>query len=132
GEHHVQRQDDHGLPLRLRPPAARDPADGPPLPGRAAEARRAGVRDLPARGLPAGAGRAARGQARPRRAHVLVTLPAELTKLAARVSNWGRWGDDDELGCGNLLTDAAARRGAEQVRSGRRVSLAAPLRADGI
>lgn len=59
-------------------------------------------------------------------------LPGDLPELAARVSNWGRWGDDDQLGCGNLLTPDAARRGAEQVRSGRRVSLGVDLRADGI
>jgi kynurenine formamidase len=59
-------------------------------------------------------------------------LPEELTELAARVSNWGRWGDDDELGTGNLLDDAAARRGAAAVRSGRRFDLAADLKADGI
>ena len=59
-------------------------------------------------------------------------LPGDLSDLAARVSNWGRWGDDDQLGCGNLLTDDAARRGAEQVRSGRRVSLGVDLKADGI
>jgi kynurenine formamidase len=61
-----------------------------------------------------------------------VPLPGDLSELAARVSNWGRWGDDDQLGCGNLLTDDAARRGAEQVRSGRRVSLGVDLKADGI
>jgi kynurenine formamidase len=59
-------------------------------------------------------------------------LPEELTELAARVSNWGRWGDDDELGTGNLLDDAAARRGAASVRTGRRFDLAADLKADGI
>jgi kynurenine formamidase len=59
-------------------------------------------------------------------------LPGDLPELAARVSNWGRWGDDDELGCGNLLTDACARRGTATVVTGRTVSLAAPLRADGI
>lgn len=37
-------------------------------------------------------------------------LPGEIIELAAKVSNWGRWGDDDELGCGNLLTDETARR----------------------
>jgi kynurenine formamidase len=61
-----------------------------------------------------------------------VPLPDDLAELAARVSNWGRWGDDDELGCGNLLTDEAARRGAAAVRTGRRFSLAADLKADGI
>jgi kynurenine formamidase len=61
-----------------------------------------------------------------------VPLPDEIIELAAKVSNWGRWGDDDELGCGNLLTDETARRGVASVRSGRRISLAADLRADGI
>lgn len=58
-------------------------------------------------------------------------LPEELAELAARVSNWGRWGDDDELGCGNLLTNDSARRGVASVRTGRRVSLAGDLRLDG-
>jgi kynurenine formamidase len=61
-----------------------------------------------------------------------VGLPDELRDLSARVSNWGRWGDDDQLGCGNLLTDESARRGTATVRDGRRVSLAVDLRADGI
>ena len=59
-------------------------------------------------------------------------LPGALAELAEKVSNWGRWGEDDELGCGNLLTADSARRGAGAVRSGRRVSLAAKLRQDGI
>lgn len=57
---------------------------------------------------------------------------AEVHEIAARVSNWGRWGDDDELGCGNLLTAESTRRGAETVRDGRRISLAVDLRAEGI
>jgi len=61
-----------------------------------------------------------------------VGLPEELRELAARVSNWGRWGDDDQLGCGNLLTDESARRGTATVHDGRRVSLSVDLRADGI
>ncbi len=59
-------------------------------------------------------------------------LPDAITELAAKVSNWGRWGDEDELGCGNLLTDETARRGVASVRSGQRISLAAELKADGI
>jgi len=59
-------------------------------------------------------------------------LPGDLSDLAARVSNWGRWGEDDELGCGNLLTAETAQRGAASVRSGKRISLAVDLRADGI
>lgn len=59
-------------------------------------------------------------------------LPDDLADLAARVSNWGRWGEDDERGCANLLTDESARRGVASVRSGRRFPLAVDLRADGI
>jgi kynurenine formamidase len=43
-------------------------------------------------------------------------------------SNWGRWGQDDELGTLNLITDDVRARAAEQVRSGRTVSLAQPIR----
>ncbi|HNH96043.1 MAG TPA: cyclase family protein [Microthrixaceae bacterium] len=59
-------------------------------------------------------------------------LPDEIATLAAEVSNWGRWGDDDELGCGNLLSAESTRRGTDAVRDGRRISLAAELKADGI
>ncbi len=59
-------------------------------------------------------------------------LPGEIDELSRKVSNWGRWGDDDELGCGNLLTTDSTRRGVDAVRRGRRISLAADLKADGI
>ena len=58
-------------------------------------------------------------------------LPDHLEAIRAKVSNWGRWGDDDQLGTGNLLTDEAARRGAAAVRSGKRFSLAVDLDVDG-
>jgi kynurenine formamidase len=53
-----------------------------------------------------------------------VELPAEFVDVAARVRNWGRWGDDDEIGTLNLIDGEAVRRGAACVRSGRRFSLA--------
>jgi kynurenine formamidase len=59
-------------------------------------------------------------------------LPANVQELAGRVSNWGRWGADDELGTLNLIDEAAVRRGAAAVRTGKRFSLALPLHADGI
>lgn len=59
-------------------------------------------------------------------------LPGEIDDLSRKVSNWGRWGEDDELGCGNLLSSDATRRGVDAVRHGRRISLAADLKADGI
>ncbi len=56
-----------------------------------------------------------------------MTLPAELQELAASVSNWGRWGDDDERGTQNLIDRDAVRRGLDAVRDGRHRSLAIPL-----
>lgn len=56
----------------------------------------------------------------------------EHRQLAAKVSNWGRWGDDDQLGCANLLTPASTLRGAAAVRDGQRISLAVDLKEDGI
>lgn len=58
------------------------------------------------------------------------SLPPHLEEVRARVSNWGRWGDADERGCGNLLTSDAAARGAACVRWGDRFSLALPLGPD--
>jgi kynurenine formamidase len=52
---------------------------------------------------------------------------ADFTALAAQVSNWGRWGDDDEIGTLNLIDAAALARGASAVRSGKRFSLAVRL-----
>ena len=35
---------------------------------------------------------------------------AAFDAMAARVRNWGRWGDDDVLGTINLIDDAARLR----------------------
>lgn len=42
-------------------------------------------------------------------------------------SNWGRWGEDDERGTLNLITDEVRARAAREVRTGRSVSLALPI-----
>ena len=60
-----------------------------------------------------------------------MTLPADFVELARRVSNWGRWGDDDERGTLNLIDADAVRRGAACVRTGKTFSLALPLNAEG-
>ncbi|MGK2949274.1 MAG: cyclase family protein [Acidimicrobiales bacterium] len=60
-----------------------------------------------------------------------MALPPELQQLAAEVSNWGRWGDDDELGTLNLIDDAAVARGLGAARTGERFSLAIRLDANG-
>jgi len=40
------------------------------------------------------------------------------------LSNWGRWGADDELGSSNLITPAKRRAAAALVTEGISVSLA--------
>ena len=47
----------------------------------------------------------------------------EYLTYPARFSNWGRWGDDDELGTLNHITDEVRRRAAGLVTEGRVVSL---------
>ena len=42
-------------------------------------------------------------------------------------TNWGRWGEDDELGTLNHITIEARARGARTVQTGRAVSLAHPI-----
>jgi len=54
-----------------------------------------------------------------------------LRTLAAKVSNWGRWGPDDERGTVNFITPEAVRRGAACVKRGDVFSLGLPLGADG-
>jgi kynurenine formamidase len=50
--------------------------------------------------------------------------------VANNLTNWGRWGDEDELGALNLLTDGLRRGAAANVRFGRVHSLAYPLGKD--
>ncbi|WP_431042715.1 cyclase family protein [Streptomyces sp. P1-3] len=61
-----------------------------------------------------------------------MSLPPAFHDIAKRVNNWGRWGEDDEIGTLNLITDATVRAAAATVARGRRVPLAVPLRQDGI
>jgi kynurenine formamidase len=60
-----------------------------------------------------------------------MSLPAELRAIAAEVSNWGRWGEADELGTLNLIDDAAVQRGLAAARTGARIPLAIRLDANG-
>lgn len=60
-----------------------------------------------------------------------MTLPPQLQELAAEVSNWGRWGDDDELGTLNLIDDAAVARGLAAARTCTRIPLAIRLDVNG-
>lgn len=51
----------------------------------------------------------------------------EIDALATQVSNWGRWGDDDQRGTLNLLDGAAVQRGLACVKAGKSFSLAIPF-----
>ena len=48
----------------------------------------------------------------------------EFDELFRQVSNWGRWGKDDQLGSANLVTEAKRRQAATLVKNGVSVSLA--------
>jgi kynurenine formamidase len=52
---------------------------------------------------------------------------AEFRELFERVSNWGRWGPNDERGTLNHLTPDRVAAAAELVSTGRTVSLSRPL-----
>jgi kynurenine formamidase len=52
---------------------------------------------------------------------------AEFAALFERVSNWGRWGPDDERGALNYLTPERVAAAAGLVSSGRTISLSRPL-----
>lgn len=54
-----------------------------------------------------------------------------IREIAGRVSNWGRWGADDELGTINFIDDAKIRAAAGLVRRGRVFSLGMRFGADG-
>ncbi|MER7609121.1 cyclase family protein [Nocardioides sp. NPDC127503] len=55
----------------------------------------------------------------------------EIAKTVARVSNWGRWGEDDVRGTMNFLTDAKRLEAAGLVQTGRSYSLSLPFDMDG-
>src|SRR5262249_59503464 len=55
-------------------------------------------------------------------AHPLVTR-AQYEQWQTELSNWGRWGKDDQLGTLNLVTPAKRKQAAALVKDGVSVSL---------
>jgi kynurenine formamidase len=53
--------------------------------------------------------------------------PEEVKGLFEKLSNWGRWGKDDQRGALNFITGAKRAAAARLVESGEAVSLALPL-----
>ena len=57
---------------------------------------------------------------------------SDVVKMIASLSNWGRWGKDDELGTINLITPEKRKRAAALVRDGVPVSCARPIATNAI
>lgn len=55
----------------------------------------------------------------------------DFRQLGARLSNWGRWGDDDERGTVNLITPECLVAAAQLVRKGAIFDLGIPFDASG-
>jgi kynurenine formamidase len=51
----------------------------------------------------------------------------EVASLHHRLSNWGRWGEDDQLGTLNFVTPEVTAAAVSSVRSGQTVSCSRPL-----
>jgi hypothetical protein len=49
---------------------------------------------------------------------------ADIDRWMTELSNWGRWGKDDQLGTLNLITPAKRREAAALVKEGYSISLA--------
>jgi len=62
----------------------------------------------------------ARGQA----ARPTIATDADFRRAMKELSNWGRWGERDELGAANLITPAKRKQALALAREGRAVSLA--------
>ena len=69
---------------------------------------------------------ASQGATAPQSARPLVTA-AEYERWQVELSNWGRWGKDDEMGALNLITAAKRRQAAALVKDGVTVSLASDV-----
>ena len=58
---------------------------------------------------------------------VPTTTAADIQEWMSSLSNWGRWGEDDQLGALNLITPEKRKAAAALVRDGVSISLAHPL-----
>jgi kynurenine formamidase len=56
-----------------------------------------------------------------------IPTEAQVLEWFESLSNWGRWGDDDQLGCLNLITPEKRRQAAALVQEGIPVSGARPI-----
>jgi len=53
-----------------------------------------------------------------------ITTEADFNRALKELSNWGRWGNDDELGAANLITTAKRKQALALAKEGLTISLA--------
>src|SRR6202171_3809567 len=53
-----------------------------------------------------------------------IATEADFRRAMKELSNWGRWGDDDELGAANLITPAKRKQALALAKEGVTISLA--------
>src|SRR5438105_2360605 len=53
-----------------------------------------------------------------------MTTEEDFNRATKELSNWGRWGKDDELGAANFITPAKRKQAAALVKEGVAISLA--------
>jgi kynurenine formamidase len=53
-----------------------------------------------------------------------ITTEADYNRALKELSNWGRWGNDDELGAANLITTAKRKQALALAKEGQPISLA--------
>ena len=60
---------------------------------------------------------------------MVTTVPSidDVRRIAEAVKNWGRWGDDDQLGTLNFLTEAEVAAAGRLIKTGKIFSLAIPF-----
>src|SRR6266576_5873786 len=57
-------------------------------------------------------------------AHPKIATDADFRRAMKELSNWGRWGEKDELGAANLITPAKRKQALALAKDGLPVSLA--------
>ncbi len=60
----------------------------------------------------------------PSNARPTIANEADFRRALKELSNWGRWGDDDELGAANLITPAKRKQALALAKEGLTISLA--------
>ena len=56
--------------------------------------------------------------------HQTIATEADFRRAMSELSNWGRWGNDDELGAANLITAAKRKQALALAKEGLTISLA--------